>query len=72
MPKDKSKVWSYFKQAAVDGYKKKTYVCKFCESKYTKNATRLTQHIQRCIKCPKDIQYSFLNTQLTNDIQSEY
>lgn len=50
--KPKSLVHSYFNKTER-GSNQLTYSCKYCDKKYTViNATKMTKHILKCIKCP--------------------
>lgn len=51
--KPKSLVHSYFNKNERSSSNKLTYSCKYCDKKYTViNATKMTKHILKCIKCP--------------------
>ena len=47
MPKNKLSFWSEFEEIAVP-HGKKRYKCKYCNSEWAKNATRLQQYLSSC------------------------
>ena len=51
--KPRSKVWKYFKERNVHG--KRQACCLYCSATYANNATRMTQHVLVCTKCPESI-----------------
>ncbi|CAH2012631.1 unnamed protein product [Acanthoscelides obtectus] len=55
--KPKSNVWNHFDLKKLEG--KVVYTCKFCASEYVKNATRMTKHLLKCLKCPSNIKRDF-------------
>ena len=46
-----SDVWRHFTAANVEG--KAVYICKFCAKSYVKNATKMHNHLAKCIKFPQ-------------------
>ena len=51
MPLALSDVWRHFTAANVEG--KAVYICKYCDKSYVKNATKMQNHLAKCIKLPK-------------------
>ncbi|CAM4628520.1 unnamed protein product [Leuciscus chuanchicus] len=51
MPRAPSDVWIHFTSANVEG--KDVYICKYCAKTYVKNATKMQQHIVKCLKLPQ-------------------
>lgn len=55
MPRTRLSVWTYFKKTKNDR-NKDIVVCNYCSQIYVfPNATRMTNHILKCNKCPTDI-----------------
>ncbi|XP_070991932.1 MAP kinase-activated protein kinase 5-like isoform X1 [Oncorhynchus clarkii lewisi] len=54
MPMALSDVWRHFTAANVEG--KAVYICKYCTKSYVKNATRMQNHLAKCIKFPQHSQ----------------
>lgn len=60
MVRPTSDIWALFDLTKTKDGKKSKATCKFCNLIYSfPNATRMTAHITKCIKCPKDIQNKF-------------
>lgn len=58
MPREKLGVWKYYKKTKTDENKNKV-ICNFCSQTYMfPNGTRMTNHLLKCLKCPKKIQKS--------------
>ena len=51
MPRALSDVWRHFTVANVEG--KAVYMCKNCAKSYVKNATKMQNHLAKCIKFPQ-------------------
>jgi hypothetical protein len=54
MPQALSDVWRCFTAANVDG--KAVYIYKYCAKSYVKNATKIQNHLAKCIKFPQSSQ----------------
>lgn len=53
-----SSVWSHFTKE--ENGRKKTAVCRYCHKRYMfPNATKMTKHIEKCLKKPLDMAFSF-------------
>jgi hypothetical protein len=48
MPRVLFDVWRHFTAANVEG--KAVYICKYCAKSYVKNATKMQNHLAKCIK----------------------
>ena len=46
-----SDVWRHFTAANVEG--KAVYICKYYGKSYVKNATKMQNHLAKCIKFPQ-------------------
>nr|XP_046273274.1 uncharacterized protein LOC124074410 isoform X2 [Scatophagus argus] len=46
MPRLQSGVWKHFTPAIKDG--KETFMCNYCSKTYTKNATKMQMHLDKC------------------------
>lgn len=64
MPQNRSLVWQYFKVHMSQD--KKLYKCIFCDAKYVKNATRMADHLLKCLKSPLRVKKHFGKATLTN------
>jgi hypothetical protein len=51
MPQALSDEWRHFTAATVEG--KAVYICKYCGKSYVKNATKVQNHLAKCIKFPQ-------------------
>ena len=51
MPRALSDVGRHFTAANVEG--KAVYICKYCAKSYVKNATKMQDHLAKCIKFPQ-------------------
>lgn len=51
MPRAPSDVWRHFTAANVEW--KTVYICKYCAKSYVKNATKMQNHLAKCIKFPQ-------------------
>lgn len=49
--KPKLKIWQYFNFSENTN----SYLCIFCQTAYKKNATRMSNHLKKCLKIPFDI-----------------
>lgn len=47
MPRIKSNVWKHF--TAINKSGKTVYLCKYCSAQYTRNATKQTAHLKKCL-----------------------
>ena len=47
MPKSKGSFWSEF-EVIIDSNGKEKYKCKTCPSIWSKNASRLKEHVEQC------------------------
>lgn len=57
MVKKKCDIWLYFENKTIKN--KSVYQCNYCGQRYSKNATRLIEHITKCSKCPELIKKKF-------------
>ena len=51
MPRALSDMWRHSIAANVKG--KAVYICKYCAKSYVKNATKMQNHLAKCIKFPQ-------------------
>ena len=51
MPRALSDVWRHFTAANVEG--KAVYICKYCDKSYVNNASKMQNHLAKCIKFPQ-------------------
>jgi hypothetical protein len=51
MPQALSDVWRHFTAANVEG--EAVYICKYYSKSYVKNATKMQNHLAKCIKFPQ-------------------
>jgi hypothetical protein len=65
-----SDVWRHFTAANVEG--KAVYICKYCAKSYTKNATKMQNHLAKCIKFPQHSQQETSDKSPSTSIRGEY
>ena len=54
MPRQKLDVWKYYNKTKKSGENKNKVICNFCSQTYAfPNGTRMTNHLLKCLKCPK-------------------
>jgi hypothetical protein len=51
MPRALSDVWRHFTAANIE--RKALYIFKYCAKSYVKNATKMQNHLAKCIKFPQ-------------------
>ena len=64
-----SDVWRHFTAANVEG--KAVYICKYCTKSYVKNATKMQNHLNKCIKIPQHSQHPTSDKSPSTNIQGE-
>ena len=69
MPLALSDVWRHFTAANVEG--KTVYICKYCAKSYVKNATKMQNHLAKCIKFPQRSQQATTDKSPSTSNQSE-
>jgi len=69
MPRAPSDVWIHFTSANVEG--KDVYICKYCAKTYVKNATKMQQHIVKCLKLPQGSKQATPGKSSSASIQSQ-
>lgn len=63
MPRKRCKVFSFYTETVNN--RTVIYRCKFCNAEYTKHATRMTSHLQKCLRCPQHVKRLFTQTKHT-------
>ena len=53
MPRKKCEAFDFFSYKKRNG--KDIYSCKFCDCEYSRHATRMANHLIRCLKCPESV-----------------
>ena len=69
MPWTLSDVWRHFTAANVEG--KAVYMCKYCAKSYVKNATKMQNHLTKCIKFPQPSQQTTSDKSPSTSIRGE-
>ena len=60
----RTEVWQYYTRKESNG--KVTAHCKYCETQFANNATRMKLHLQKCKRCPPDVASVFTKKKLEN------
>lgn len=58
MPRRKCEAFDFYFHKKRGG--KDVYSCKFCDGEYSRHATRMTNHLKKCVKCPETVRIEFL------------
>ena len=69
MPRALSDVWRHFTAANVEG--KAVCICKYCAKSYVKNATKMQNHLAKCIKFPQRSQQATFDKSPSASIRVE-
>ncbi|KAM9412479.1 uncharacterized protein ACWYII_026641 [Salvelinus alpinus] len=69
MPRALSDVWRHFTAANVEG--KAVYICKYCAKSFVKNATKIQNHLAKCMKVPQRSQQATSDKSPSTSIQGE-
>lgn len=65
--KPKLKIWEYFEFNDEN----KSYLCKFCETSYKKNGTRMANHLKKCLKIPISVLKRINNENWNHEVMDE-
>jgi hypothetical protein len=69
MPRALSDVWRHITAANVEG--KSVYICKYCSKSYLTNATKMQNHLAKCIKFPQHSQEATSDKSPATSIRGE-
>ena len=69
MPRALCDVWRHFTATNVEG--KVVYICKYCAKLYGKNATKMQNHLAKCIKFPQCLQQAISDKSPSTSIRGE-